>query len=294
MKHQHNPWRSVEIACEPGFEDMASACIFESGFSGSMERREPTHVIFTAYYELVPDNPSPVDTFQTMAGGMFPQREPAPVIILSESDVPDEDWEVRWRDGLGVIEAGKRLAVRPSWVGFDNPGGRIEIIIDPRMAFGTGGHATTRLCLEAMERLGVEGKRLLDAGCGSGVLSIAAAKMGAADCYGFDYDPDSVDNARDNAVVNDVEDRVEFDFADLASVEPGQFDIVFANIISSILIANLPRFHTFLSPGAVIVFSGILADEEELFAGHLEANGFSVTQVDHADEWIALETRPVV
>lgn len=291
MTNPHGPWRSVEIACEPGFEDMASACVFESGFSGSMERIADDRTIITAYYQPHSGAASPVTTFRTLIAGMIPGSSLLPVRILCEADVPDEDWEVKWRDGLGVIEAGDRLAVRPSWVTYGNPSGRIEIIIDPRMAFGTGGHATTRLCLEAMERLDVAGRRVLDAGCGSGVLSIAAAKLGAAYCYGFDIDEDSVNNARDNATINGVTGRVTFEQGDLGKVAPGRFDVVFANMISSILIANLSRFHTFLAPEAVIIFSGLLAEEETMFSEALAANGFAAGRVDHDEEWITVEAR---
>jgi ribosomal protein L11 methyltransferase len=178
--------------------------------------------------------------------------------------------------------------VRPSWVEYGNQEGRIEIIIDPKMAFGTGGHATTHLCLEALERIDPGGKTVLDAGCGSGVLSIAAARLGAARVFGFDNDPFSIENAHENILLNDVPERVKIVLADLNEINPEPADILLANLISGVLIASMDKFPALLNPGGIAVFSGILAEEEECFTGHLRTHGFRMLSIDHRDEWIAI------
>ena len=106
---------------------------------------------------------------------------------------------------------------------------------------------------------------------------------------GFDNDPDSVENARENVIINGVSDRVEIEHADISSYEPGRFDLVFANIISSVLIPYLWRFRAFLLPEGKVVFSGLLAEEEALFTEHLKVEGFKVSDLSRLDEWIAVE-----
>jgi len=286
-----NVWRVVRILCKPGFEDIVSGIIFESGFSGLEETFEDRNVIFTAFYRLFPEIESPVDCLSKALEKRTLALGNSLACVIDEKDVPERDWETLWRQGLKAIEVGSGIVIRPSWVDYFNPDGRIEIIIDPKMAFGTGGHETTRLCLEILERMDVGKKSVLDAGCGSGVLSIAAAKLGAARVVGFDNDSDSVENARENVTINGVEDRIVIEKADLTHYEPGRFSIVFANIISSILIRSLGRFQTFLEPGGRVVFSGLLSDEETLFICHLENKGFAVIDVSRLNEWIAVTVK---
>ena len=282
-------WKSALIECEPGFEDRVGDLVFEAGFSGIKEDSVSGRTQFTAYYSVVPGD----DPLERLALLITPETTDPTVFarILSVEIIPDTDWETTWREGLGAVEAGKRLVVRPSWVEYDNRDKRIEIVIDPKMAFGTGGHATTFLCLEALEKIDPSGKTVLDAGCGSGVLSIAALKLGASHAFGFDNDPPSIENARENAALNNVADRAVFSGADLSTVDAAPADIVLANLISGVLVAYLDRFRDFTAPGGIVVFSGLLAEEEEMFLGHLRGKGFSVIEIGHRDEWIAILTR---
>ena len=285
--HSGRVWKSACIDCEPGFEDLVSDLIFDAGFSGLEERAVSGGTRFIAYYISLPHfDPLPV-LAKALDRHALDSNIP-PARILSVETVPDTDWGTRWREGLGAVEAGRRLVVRPSWVEYDNADGRIEIIIDPKMAFGTGGHATTRLCLEALERLDLGGRTVLDAGCGSGVLSIAAAKLGASRVFGFDNDPFSVENACENILLNGVADRVSVEVNDLSLLEPEPADIVLANLISGVLVAHLTRFRAFLAPGGVAVFSGLLAEEEGYFLAHLRREGFCICAVERRDEWIAV------
>ena len=129
---------------------------------------------------------------------------------------------------------------------------------------------------------------MLDAGCGSGVLSIAAAKLGAPRVYGIDNDGFSVQNARDNVVINGVEDRVTIIDGDIATLRMTPCDLVLANMLSRILIPNVPIFRELLKPRGTIVFSGLLAEEEATFTAVLDREGFRTERVTRRDEWIAV------
>jgi len=281
-------WRSVRIKCKPGFEDLLSSLIFESGFSGLEEHPEQNRIVYKAYIRLSSEIPDPLAAFRRNLATYPAFHDDKSIEILSVDDIPEEDWETNWRQGLAAIEIGSRLVVRPSWVLYDNTGGRIEVIIDPKMAFGTGGHPTTRLCLEFLENYGPDGKTALDAGCGSGVLSIAAARLGARKVRGFDIDPYSVENAIENVRLNGVEDCVTISEGDIRTVHDETADLVLANIISGVLISSLDRFHRFLEPGGMVVFSGLLAGEKSMFSEALIREGFRVLGIRMLDEWIAV------
>jgi len=282
----HQKWISVLMECEPGFEDMVSGMVFEAGFSGLEEHTVDGRIRFTAFFPS-DSTQSPLDAMITLLDNRHFGKAHGPARILAVENVPFTDWEARWREGLRAVESGKMLVIRPSWVDYENLESRIEIIIDPKMAFGTGGHATTHLCLEALERIEPAGKTAIDAGCGSGVLSIAAAKLGAARVFAFDNDPFSVENANENILLNSVEDHVQAVLADLSGIHPEPADILLANLISGAFFSFSDILNGFLKPGGIAVFSGILEEEEKAFIEHIRAHGFRTLFVERRNEWIA-------
>ena len=281
-------WRTVRVRCEPGCVEAVGALLFASGFSGVQEDGVPDTSVLTAFCRCDDPDGDPVTRLRELLAAAARETGTPPGTIETVEAVPDEDWERTWRAGLEPIEIGSRLLVRPSWTTYDNHDDRIEIIIDPRMAFGTGGHETTRLCLEWLDESPPTEATVLDAGCGSGILSIAAVKLGAANVQGFDHDTDSVANARDNIAENGVADRISISQADLASVRPDQADLVLANMISGALLPNLGRFPAFMTPEGTVVFSGLLSTEEDRFRGALAVEGLVVRDVLCMGEWIAV------
>ena len=280
-------WHSVRCLCEPGFEDVVSSGIFESGFSGLEELSDNGRTLFTAYYSHS-GHPDILVRFRQKIEEIGSFSDSIPCKILSVDDVPDEDWETTWREGLEPIEIGERLVIRPSWTTYSNTDNRLELIIDPKMAFGTGGHPTTRLCLEELTEMKIEGLTVIDAGVGSGVLSIAAVKLGARSVFGFDHDPFSVENAQENIGLNGVDDCITIAEGRLEAMAPEPADVVFANMISSVLLPNLSHFHDFMKQGATIVFSGLLATEQAAFLEALTTHGFRGGKVRRMEEWIAV------
>lgn len=203
---------------------------------------------------------------------------------------PNEDWEREWRRGLQPRAVTDRIVVKPSWTGWDAAPGQVVIDIDPQMAFGTGEHATTRGCLRLLDGAITEGDRVLDVGSGSGILSIAAARLGASRVVAVEYDEDANINARENLERNDTVQRVALvpamaDAELIARLAP--FDLIIANILSSVIRPLLPAFRAALEESAHgrLIVSGILQTEHEDVVRDAEAAGFRVAHVDAEEEW---------
>lgn len=177
-----------------------------------------------------------------------------------------EDWAQSWKIHFKTMEISPRLVIKPSWESVEERPGRIVLTLDPGMSFGTGQHATTRFCLEAIDKFaGTGGTPLsfLDAGSGSGILSIAAFKLGFCPVTAFDIDPDSIPVARENAEVNGIaEDGISFETASLDSFRPGRrFDVAAANILSHVLIAGRDKLLSLVKPDGILILAGILDSE---------------------------------
>jgi ribosomal protein L11 methyltransferase len=209
------------------------------------------------------------------------------------AEVADEDWGEGWKKDFRPLDVG-RVRVRPSWITEPAPAGAVEVVLDPGMAFGTGSHPTTSLCLAALSDLlaARPGASVLDVGTGSGILAIAARKLGAGRVAGTDDDPKAVEVARENAEANGVA-------LELAVVprEPvaGTFDLVVANILANTLVALAPELAAKVAPGGVVLLSGILApQEEEVRRAYVAAGLAPLAGGDRRDgEWslLALERR---
>ena len=205
----------------------------------------------------------------------------------SVEKVEEQNWVQLTQSQFDPIRISGRLWIVPSWHTAPDPDA-IVLVLDPGMAFGTGSHPTTRLCLEWLERKVTDGASLLDYGCGSGILAIAAARLGAREVLGVDIDPQAVSAAQSNAERNEVSAR----FADSAREIKGQFDIVVANILSNPLKALAPAICSHVRPGGQLALSGILADQaEELIAAY--APWVPLAVADTREGWVCLAgTKP--
>ena len=206
-----------------------------------------------------------------------------PVYALEK--VEEQNWVQLTQSQFEPIRVSGRLWIVPSWHTAPDPDA-IVLVLDPGMAFGTGSHPTTRLCLEWLERTVTPGASVLDYGCGSGILAIAAARLGATDVLGVDIDPQAVTAARNNAERNGVNVR----FDDSAAEIRGQFDLVVANILSNPLKALAPAICSHVHPGGRLALSGILAAQaEELIAAY--APWIPLAVADTREGWVCLAGR---
>lgn len=218
-------------------------------------------------------------------------------LLLSLENLRDEDWENNWKQYYKPMEIGQRLLVIPQWEQVD-PGQRVPLILDPGLTFGTGSHATTRLCLTALEKTVAQGDRVLDLGCGSGILSIAALRLGASQALAVDIDDKCLDVAYENAALNGIgKDRYTVRVGDVLSDGSlrreleGGYDIVVANIVADVIIALAPLVPAMLRPGGTFLCSGIIDDRAEEVRSALEAAGWTVLETQSADGWFAYTCR---
>ncbi|MEG2843263.1 MAG: 50S ribosomal protein L11 methyltransferase, partial [Ruthenibacterium sp.] len=205
---------------------------------------------------------------------------------LETCGVRQEDWENGWKAYYHPLTIGARLAIVPSWEPYETD--RIVITLDPGMAFGTGTHETTALCLAALDALVQGGERVLDIGTGSGILAIAALKLGASEADGVDIDPMCVRTAGENAALNGVADCFQVLIGDLSDKAHGTYDIICANIVANAIKSLVPEVPTLLKKGGTFMASGIIDTRKDEVIAAIEATGLCVIAVKEEHGWVAL------
>ena len=222
-----------------------------------------------------------------------------PIGELTTRLVHEADWAEAWKAHFPVLRVGRRLVIRPTWRRHRRQPDDVVLALDPGMAFGTGLHPTTRLCLAGVEAIGdrglLDGARVLDVGCGSGILAIAAAKLGAAEVLGVDTDPIAIGATDANAARNEVgggrRGRRSVVRARVGSIPTGEppFDVVLANLIAGLLVTLAQQLRDELRPGGMLLASGIFIDREPDVRAAFEVVGLAVGNRTIEGEWVALE-----
>lgn len=242
-------------------------------------------VTVTLYLEA-DDTATLAQVQQAMAEGGY-------AISIAVDGVQSEDWENNWKQYYKPFSVGDRLLIRPSWEPIVNPENRTVLTIDPASSFGTGSHATTRLCLDAIDRLDCTGKTVLDAGCGSGILMTAMLLLGATQAFGCDIEQNAVNTTAENILKNHiVPERFSVHCGDFLSnqalfdtLSAQGYDIICANIVSDVLKAMCPHLLSWLNPGGTLLISGIIAERTEEVVAHYTQAGAQIAQVTTVDGW---------
>lgn len=198
--------------------------------------------------------------------------------------VKEEDWANNWKKYYKPTKIGKHIVVKPIWENYSNKDNELVIELDPGMAFGTGTHETTRMCVEALEKNVEANSVIYDIGTGSGILAIAAAKLGAKEVLGVDLDPVAVDSAVQNVQHNKL-NNIKIIEGNLVEVVEGKADIVVANIIAEIICILIDDVKKVLKTGGLFISSGIIHERREMVIDKLENSGFQVLEVNKDGEW---------
>jgi ribosomal protein L11 methyltransferase len=209
---------------------------------------------------------------------------------ITISGVCEEDWANSWKAYYKPIEIGERMVIVPAWEKYDAPEGKLVVRMDPGMAFGTGSHETTRLVIGLLEKYIKNGQRVLDVGCGSGVLAICAAKLGADECKAYDIDPVAVKVARENVKDSGLT-NVTCDTSDLlrgVDKSGGAYDVICANIVADIIIRMTPDVGQFMHESSVILASGIISERANDVISCFEQYGFRIVEKAEENGWCAL------
>ena len=210
---------------------------------------------------------------------------------LLTARVQDEDWANSWKKYFHTDKVGERVVIQPSWEEYEPQPDEVVLRLDPGAAFGTGTHPTTSMCLRAMEKLVKPGMTVFDVGTGSGVLAIAAAKLGAGMVRAVDYDTTAVRVARENIEANGVSDVVSTAESDLFSALPGKAALVTANLIADLVIRLLPELDAHLETGGALLASGIIESRAQEVREAAETAGFFVDEDHEEKEWHAMVIR---
>lgn len=249
---------------------------------------EETDTHLVGYVELPP---SPADAARLKDAFRDLLRRVSVNAELGFEEIADRNWNAEWERTVRPIEVGSRIAIAPSWSEYRNDAGRIVLTIDPKMSFGTGYHETTRLMLVLIERYVREGMFVLDVGTGTGVLALAAVRLGAAGAAGTDTDEWAVENALENVRLNRLEGRVTIHHGSIPPGLPSPPSMICANLTLNDLRSMLPAFRGLLPPAGLLLVSGLLSQDEAPIGEALAGAGFTILETVRENEWLAICAR---
>ncbi len=209
--------------------------------------------------------------------------------------VKEEDWANNWKQYFKPLKVGNKLLVKPSWEKYDDNDERIILEIDPASSFGTGQHNTTKLCLELLEKAIQGGERILDLGCGSGILSIGGILLGAKEATAVDIEENAVETAKENALKNQISNEKYTAYCGDIISDKGLkekigngYNIITANIVADVLIAMSGLFKKFLSNNSTLIVSGIITERKNEVIDAIVENGFTIVEEAEGDGWVAV------
>lgn len=245
-----------------------------------------------SYFHEAPENGTYLAEIELFLQQLAEREPDFHYVAPTVTTVKTEDWSNSWKVNFKPLRVGKRLLIVPSWEEVHQQDGDCVLRIDPGMAFGTGGHDTTRLCLELLEEImdnspTLTVPSLLDLGTGSGILAMAAVGLGCGQVWAVDIDPEAVEVARENMAINELADQIRCDTTPLESMT-GKFDIILANILAEELVRLAPQLMERLEEGGHLVLSGILSEKETLVRDGFHPYPLTFKETRHSGEWVAL------
>ncbi|HIJ36672.1 MAG TPA: 50S ribosomal protein L11 methyltransferase [Deltaproteobacteria bacterium] len=289
MTRNGSEWLEICMDTDPAVHDALSAFLFDLGCNGvvSEDFGKPTLKAYLPFREDLEELKFRIYAYLSDLREMFPGMNPSQILF---NRIPDQDWGVQWRAFFHPVEIPPHLLILPAWEPVPEKVPTHVIHIDPGPAFGTGQHATTKLCLKAMEKFPEqtsESWTMLDVGTGSGILAIYGEKLGAEQVVAIDVDPDAIEWAAQNISLNGGSGAIKLSTASIETLE-ATFPLICANLILSEIVKLIPRFSQLLKPGGYLIVSGILADQVETVNDVLEENKLSCFETLYLEEWACM------
>ncbi|WP_314004679.1 50S ribosomal protein L11 methyltransferase [Gemella morbillorum] len=204
---------------------------------------------------------------------------------IETTTIQDSDWENSWKDYFDILNIGEKFVIVPTWREYENEEDKYVINIDPGMAFGTGGHETTSLCIKNLEKYVKPHDNVIDVGCGSGILSIAASYLTDGNLKAVDLDKLAVDVSRENFALNNLENRIEVEEASLLTKETKKYDVIVANILAHIIELMLEDAYKLLEDGGYFITSGIIKNKKDELLEKMLKQGFKLVEETSDNEW---------
>ncbi len=306
-------WTEVQIKTVSKLENLISNVLYDVGAKG-LAIEDPNDIVdleqSNINWDFIDSNIIHLKENEIIIKAYFPESNVLEKTIKSIQDeikdnptiedkdtqitltlLDDEDWAESWKEHYKPFKIGPNILIKPSWEDIDVEEGNIIIELDPGMAFGTGTHETTWLCTEAIEKYMEEGDTLYDIGCGSGILSIVAVKLGAEKVIGVDIDPVSIKTSKENIEINKVADKIDIRQGDLLEVIDEKADIIVSNIIAEVIAGMTPDLKDYLKNDGIFICSGIILEKIQLVEDALEENGFEIIDVVKKGEWALIVSK---
>lgn len=303
-------WVEVMVKTSHENEDLVSFILYEYGATG-LEIKDPRDIDYFQQnkdkWDFIDDDILNYDYDGVIIKAYFSEYSKVKEIIkkiearilkddLGEvltSKVDEKDWAENWKIHYKTEHITQNLVIKPSWETYSQKENEIVIELDPGMAFGTGSHETTIMCARALEEYVDSTKNIFDIGCGSGILSIIAAKLGAKRVLAIDLDPMCVKVTRENVEKNNVSDKVETKTGNLFELVEGKADIIVANIIAEIIVGMVPNIKNYLNKDGVFIASGIIESKLPIVQKALQDNGYTTIEILQINGWVAVITKHV-
>ena len=270
-----------KIYCEPFNPELISGIMWQFDITGLLE--DDDHItVFTSGNSK--------DTKVQFNEAMMKLRDDKDIesFKIEKEILKDKNWNQLWEKSREVIHVSDRIVIKPSFKDYTTKENEIVLTIDPKMSFGTGDHQTTKLILRALEKIVKPGMRVIDVGSGTGILSIAAVKLGAEKVFAVDFDEICLENCKENSKINNVEDSIEIHTGEIDVVKDSNFDLIIANIQKNVLLEIAEQIKQRIKQDGIIILSGLLESDQSAIEKKYHSLGFKTLQIEQMDEWIAI------
>ncbi len=306
-------WTEVQIKTVSQCEDLVSNVLYDAGAAG-LAIEDPNDIVELEQSEITWDfvdcNLTDLGKGEIIIKAYFPESEDLNKIIeniqneikrnplienkniqITLTLLDDNDWAHSWKKYYKPFKIGSNILIKPSWEDVEIEEGNILIELDPGMAFGTGTHETTWMCTEAIEKYIKKGDTLYDIGCGSGILSIVAVKLGAEKVIGVDLDPVCIKTSKENININDVENKIDIREGNLLEVVDQKADIIVSNIIAEVIAEMSKDLKAYIKDDGIFIASGIILEKISLVEDALKKSGFEILEIIRKNEWALIASK---